>query len=155
MRFFALGSSEGYENATFLKVFASEQQDVFFCRWKIHSRGSSLKCVAFCSIEILPCFCSFRFFPATCVVFSFAQKQVFGTWRVQASEACLKKAFEDLDKEVLRNQPPGLGEVVTPSHLSYQNSLLLHQLRLVVHPIYEVYISQGGAEFSSINSSSH
>ena len=29
-----------------------------------------------------------------------------------ASEACLKKAFEDLDKEVLRNQPPGLGEVV-------------------------------------------
>lgn len=29
-----------------------------------------------------------------------------------ASEACLKKAFEDLDKEVLRNQPPGLCEVV-------------------------------------------
>ena len=58
-----------------------------------------------------------------------------------ASEACLKKAFEDLDKEVLRNQPPGLGEVVARSHLTYQNSLLLHQLRLVVHPIiYEVYI---------------
>ena len=61
-----------------------------------------MKCVAFCSIEILPCFFPLGFFlPHVC----------FFVLEL-ASEACLKKAFEDLDKEVLRNQPPGLGEVV-------------------------------------------